>query len=101
MERRLSEMLRRVTPEPPHRVTVEEVAFRLANQAGDGRAGRREPRARRGFPGWNRSWAPALAAASVFVVAGASAGIAVGLNSNHGSSPSANAVNSGPAVSSS
>ena len=33
-ERQLAEMLHRVTPEPPRRVTVEDVAFRLANEAG-------------------------------------------------------------------
>jgi hypothetical protein len=90
-ERQLAEMLRRVTPEPPHRVTVEDVAPRLAD-AGD--PGHREPRPRRGSPGWKRSWAPVLAAASVFVVAGASAGIAVGLTSHHGSSPPATQVSS-------
>jgi hypothetical protein len=103
-ERQLSDMLRRVTPEPPRRVTVEDVAFRLANQAGQGRTGHREPRARRGLMGWNRSWAPVLAAASVFVVAGASAGITVGLTSHHGSSsPSGSQINSSsvPASSSS
>src|SRR5712692_5673899 len=63
-------MLHRITPEPPRPVTVEDVAFRLASEAGR----RAEPRARRGFPGWNRGWAPVLAAASVFAVAGASAG---------------------------
>ncbi len=30
-ERQLAEMLHRVTPEPPRRVTVEDVAFRLAS----------------------------------------------------------------------
>ena len=100
-ERQLAEMLRRVTPEPPHRVTVEDVALRLADAGGPGHAGHREPRSRRGFPGWNRSWAPVLAAASVFVVAGASAGIAVGLNSHHGSPPSASQVNSSSASASS
>src|SRR5260370_111844 len=86
-------MLHRVTPEPPRRVTVEDVAFRLAHEAGR-RAG---PRPRRGFPAWGRGWAPVLAAASVFVVAGASAGIAT-LASHH--SPAAragNAVSSAPA----
>ena len=79
-ERQLAEMLHRVTPEPPHQVTVEDVAFRLASEAGRARGGRREPRARRGlgrpFSGRGRGWAPVLAAASVVVVAGASAGIA-------------------------
>jgi len=76
-ERQLAEMLHRVTPEPPRRVTVEEVAFRLANEAGGARGEHREPRAWRG-PGRTRGrgWAPVLAAASVVVVAGASAGIA-------------------------
>ena len=101
-ERQLAEMLHRVTPEPPRRVTVEDIAFRLANEAGTreyrkprgGRrehrepgAGHREPRGRGprnpGRP-WNRSWAPALAAASVFVVAGATAGVATLVSSHHG-----------------
>jgi YVTN family beta-propeller protein len=81
-ERQLADMLRRVAPEPPRRVTVEDVAFRLANQAGgSGRRRHREPRARRG--GWSWGWAPVLAAASVFVVAGASAGIAAVVTSHH------------------
>ncbi len=100
-ERQLAEMLRRVTPEPPHRVTVEDVAPRLADAGGQGHAGHREPRSPRGFPGWNRSWAPVLAAASVFVVAGASAAIAVGLNSHHRAPPSASQVNSSSASASS
>ena len=100
-EQQLAEMLRRVTPEPPRRVTVEDVALRLADADGPGHAGHREPRPRRGFPGRNRSWAPVLAAASVFVVAGASAGIAVGLTSNHGSPPSASKTNSSSASASS
>jgi PQQ-like domain len=85
-ERQLTEMLHRITPEPPRRVTVEDIAFRLANQAGPGRQPRsrrphREPRMRR--PSWGPAWAPALAAASVFVLAGASAGIAVLVSSHH------------------
>lgn len=79
-ERQLAEMLHRVAPEPPRRVTVEDVAFRLASEAGRARGGPREPRARRGLSlgnlGRGRGWAPALAAAAVVVVAGASAGIA-------------------------
>ncbi len=97
-ERQLSDMLRRVTPEPPHQVTVEDVALRLAGQPGrsGGPApkspGRRERQAR---GSWGRRWAPLLAAASVFVVAGASAGIAVALTSQHGSSsPSGTGRNS-------
>jgi hypothetical protein len=99
-EQQLSDMLRRVTPEPPHRVTVEDVAFRLANQAaGSGRRRHREARAERGSLGYGsqgrrsagrgswgfraRAWAPALAAASVIVVASASAGVAA-LVSHHG-----------------
>ena len=91
-ERQLTEMLHRVTPEPPRRVTVEDIAFRLANQAGPGRQARyrgrphREPRLRR--PSWGRAWAPALAAASVFVVAGAATGLAL-LASSHHTPPSA------------
>jgi YVTN family beta-propeller protein len=89
-ERQLSEMLRRVTPEPPRRVTVEDVAFHLASSGAPGR-GRREPRARRASRG--RGWAPVLAAASVFVVAGASAGIAVGLTSHGTKAPAGSNVN--------
>jgi len=83
-------MLHRLAPEPPRRVTVEDVASRLASQSDPG--GYREPRPRRGFgrgfsgrgfPGWNRGWAPALAAASVLVVAGTSAGIATVVTSHH------------------
>jgi YVTN family beta-propeller protein len=81
-ERQLADMLRRVAPEPPRRVTVEDVAFRLANQAaGSGPRRHREPRTRRGA--WGRGWAPALAAASVIVVAGASAGIATVVTSHN------------------
>ena len=95
-ERQLAEMLRRVAPEPTRRVTVEDVAFRLANQAaGSGHRRHREPRAQRGS--WGRGWAPVLAAAGVIVVAGASAGIATALTSHRppasssigGASPSA------------
>ena len=104
-ERQLAEMLHRVTPEPPRRVTVEDIAFRLANEAGtreyrreykEPRGHRREPGGSRG-PGrsrspWSRGWAPALAAASVFVIAGASAGIATLATSHHGPATSADGV---------
>jgi len=81
-EQQLADMLRRVAPEPPRRVTVEDVAFRLAHEAGGpGRRRHRESRARRGV--WGRGWAPVLAAASVFVVAGASAGLAEVMTSHH------------------
>jgi hypothetical protein len=88
-ERQLSDLLHRLTPEPPRRVTVEDIAFRLANQAGAGhdRSGYREPRLRRSprrFGG--RGLVPALAALSVVAVAGLSAGIAV-LASNHNAPP--------------
>jgi hypothetical protein len=90
-ERQLTDLLHRVTPEPPRRVTVEDIAFRLANEAGQGRPDRRlrEPRRReprRTRPSRGRAWAPALAAAAVVVVAGGSAALAVGLtsNSHHG-----------------
>jgi hypothetical protein len=81
-ERQLAEMLHRVTPEPPRRVTVEDVAFRLAGEPG------REPRSRRGFFlrsvfGGGRGWTPVLAALSVFAIAGASAGIATVATSHH------------------
>ena len=80
-ERRLSELLHRVAPEPPHRVTVEDVAFRMANTAGQSRA--RSPRSRPGLRLLGRGWAPVLAAASVVAVAGLSAGAAVILTSHH------------------
>jgi len=74
-ERQLAEMLHRVTPEPPHRVTVEDVAYRLASEP------QREPRPRRGSI-WNsvfrggHGWTPVLAALSLSAIAGPSAGIA-------------------------
>jgi PQQ-like domain len=76
-ERQLAEMLHRVTPEPPRRVTVEDVAFRVASVPG------REPRPRRGFSWRNKGWTPVLAALSVFAIAGASAGIATVATSHH------------------
>jgi outer membrane protein assembly factor BamB len=86
-ERQLSDLLRRLTPEPPRKVTVEDVAFRLANQAGRGQGRYREPRPRRGRRRiGGRGLVPALAALSVFVVAGLSAGAAV-LLSHHGTPP--------------
>jgi len=81
-ERQLAEMLHRVTPEPPRRVTVEDVAFRLASEPG------RKPRPGRGSL-WNsvfrggHGWTPVLAALSVFAIAGASAGIATVATSHH------------------
>jgi hypothetical protein len=89
-ERQLADMLHRVAPEPPGRVTVEDVAFRLAHQAGESGRRHREPRAQRG---WGWGWAPVLAAASVFVVAGASAGIAAVVTSHHGPASSGNVIN--------
>jgi hypothetical protein len=82
-EQQLSDLLHRITPEPPRGVTVEDVAIRMANQA------RRQPRTFRGSPGRGRAWTPALAAASVFVVVGASAAIAVLASSHHTSAPTA------------
>jgi outer membrane protein assembly factor BamB len=81
-ERQLAEMLHRVTPEPPRRVTVEDVAFRVASEP------RRDPRSRRGSLWRNsvfrgRGWTPVLAALSVFAIAGASAGIATVATSHH------------------
>jgi hypothetical protein len=92
-ERQLADMLRRVAPEPPRRVTVEDVAFRLAGQVGrSGRRHHREPRARRG--GWGWGWAPVLAAAaSVFVVAGASAGVVEVMTSHHAPASSGTVIN--------
>jgi hypothetical protein len=88
-ERQLAEMLHRVTPEPPRRVTVDDVAFRLASQPA------REPRSRRAFSlrsvfRGGHGWTPVLAALSVFAIAGASAGIATVATSHHsrGGAPS-------------
>jgi hypothetical protein len=92
-ERQLAEMLHRVTPEPPRRVTVEDVAYRVASEGhGSGRG--REPRPRRGFSSGGasrrgRGWAPALAALSIIVIAGATAGIATVANSHHNHTPAA------------
>jgi hypothetical protein len=86
-ERQLSDLLHRLTPEPPRGVTIEDIAFRLANQAGHDQGGYREPRQRhasRRFGG--RGLVPALAALSVVAVAGLSAGIAV-LASHHSTPP--------------
>jgi hypothetical protein len=93
-ERQLAEMLHRVTPEPPRRVTTEDIAYRVASEGH--RPGRgREPRPRRGFSFasgafWGRRWAPALAALGVIAVAGASAAIASVATSHHGQTPTAN-----------
>lgn len=95
-EQQLAEMLRRVAPEPPRPVTVEDVAFRLAHD--NTGSARRRPRKPRGS--WGRSWAPVLAAASVIVVAGASAGIATVVSSHRspasypGGAPSSASVSS-------
>jgi len=116
-ERQLTEMLHRITPEPPRQVTVEDVASRLASQAGPGRLPRsrrrryREPHLRRpSSRARGRAWAPALAAASVFVVAGAAVGITVLANSHRsptagqaardtaGSSPTGTLASTSPAV---
>ncbi len=91
-ERQLADVLHRITPEPPRRVTVEQVAYRLASESSGPRLGRgprhgREPRPRRGGLGLSRAWAPVMAAAAVVVIAGASAGVAV-LASSHNNSPS-------------
>jgi hypothetical protein len=88
-ERKLADLLHRVTPEPPRRVTVEQVAYRLVSEPQLGRQSRaRNPRPRRG-PVFSRALAPALAAAAVVVIAGASAGVAVLASSHHHSSPPA------------
>lgn len=95
-EQRLSELLHRLTPEPPRTVTVESVAIRLANKnapargAGRGAApmSRGEPNGGSRFSGRGRL-TPLLAAAAVVVIAGASAGVAVALSSNTTKTPSA------------
>jgi YVTN family beta-propeller protein len=90
-EQQLADMLRRVAPDPPRRVTVEDVAFRLAEQAGGSGRRHREPRARRA--GWGWGWAPVLAAASVFVVAGASAAVVNVMTTHHAPSSSGSVIN--------
>jgi hypothetical protein len=104
-ERKLADILHRITPEPPRRVTVEQVAYRLVSEPRLGRQARgREPRPRRGRPVFSRSLAPVLAAAAVVVIAGASAGIAVLANSHHtppspaGGVPASSAVSSASAT---
>jgi DNA-binding beta-propeller fold protein YncE len=77
-ERQLAEMLHRVTPEPPRRVTAEDIAYRVASEP------QQDPRPRRGSWWRNHGWTPVLAALSVFAIAGASAGIATVANSRHG-----------------
>jgi hypothetical protein len=100
-ERKLADVLHRITPEPPRRVTVEQVAYRLVSEPKLGRQTRgREPagpRPRRRSPLFSRALAPVLAAAAVVVIAGASAGIAVLANSHHNPPASAG----GPASSAS
>ena len=103
-ERKLTDLLHRVTPEPARPVTVEQIAYRLVSESSGPRLGRqtqgREPRPRRGGLGLSRAFAPALAAAAVVVIAGASAGIAVLANSHHnkpspaGGAPASSAVSS-------
>jgi hypothetical protein len=96
-ERQLADVLHRVTPEPPRRVTVEQVAYRLVSEP----RLRREPRPRRGLM-LSRAWSPVLAAAAVVVIAGASAGIAVLVNSHHsppppaGGGPTSSSLSSAP-----
>jgi hypothetical protein len=87
-ERKLADVLHRVTPEPPRPVTVEQVAYRLVSEPQLGRQTRgREPRPRRGGLSLSRAFAPVMAAAAVVVIAGASAGIAVLANSHHNPPP--------------
>ncbi|MBV9445272.1 MAG: hypothetical protein JO345_05180 [Streptosporangiaceae bacterium] len=96
-EERLSEMLHRLTPEPPRAITVEDVAIRIANQAASPRVHGDTAVLR--IPNRGRlRWAPALAAASVVAVVGASAGIGVALTSHSSNKP--NPPANGGAVSS-
>ncbi len=90
-ERQLSDLLHRLAPEPPRGVTVEDIAFRLANQAGHGQGRYHESRSRRAPRRvGGRGLVPVLAALGVVAVAGLSAGVAV-LVSHHGGSPNTNA----------
>jgi hypothetical protein len=103
-ERKLADVLHRITPEPPRPVTVEQVAYRLVSESSGPRLARqtrgREPRPRRGGLALSRAFAPVLAAAAVVVIAGASAGLAVLANSHHnppsaaGGTPSSSSVSS-------
>ncbi len=103
-EQRLSEMLHRLTPEPPRGVTVEDVAIRLANKNAPARGARMSGgraaggRADGGQPGGGQPGGfrprrgrlvPLLAAAAVVVIAGASASVAVALSSHTSKTPSA------------
>ena len=106
-ERNLADVLHRITPEPPRRVTVEQVAYRLVSEPRLGRQPRaREPRPRRGSLALSRAFAPVLAAAAIVVIAGASAGIAVLANSHHnppaavGGTPTSSSASSAPVSSS-
>ncbi|HET9973493.1 MAG TPA: hypothetical protein VFQ68_35035 [Streptosporangiaceae bacterium] len=93
-ERQLAELLHRVTPEPPRRVTVEDIAYRVAAEGrGSGRS--REPRSQRGFSFASgafggRRWAPALAALGVIVIAGGTAAVASVATAHHPQAPAAN-----------
>jgi hypothetical protein len=122
-ERRLADVLHRITPEPPRPVTVEQVAYRLVSEPRLGRQtlgrqprGRQTrgrepagPRPRRGGPLFSRAWAPALAAAAVVVIAGASAGVALLASSHHnppasaggGPAPASSSASSSPTQTSS
>jgi hypothetical protein len=106
-ERKLADVLHRITPEPPRRVTVEQVAYRLVSEPAGPRLGRstrgREsagPRPRRGGPVFSRALAPVMAAAAVVVIAGASAGIALLANSHHHSPSPAGGASASSASSS-
>jgi PQQ-like domain len=111
-EQRLSEMLHRLTPEPPRRVTVEDVAIRLANKnapargarmsRGQGDGGQRGGGQAGGFRPRRGRLVPLLAAAAVVLIAGASAGVAVTLSSHTSKTPPAaggGVHSTGPAVS--
>jgi hypothetical protein len=95
-ERNLADVLHRVTPQPPRRVTVEQVAYRLVSEP----RLRREPRPRLGGLSLSRAFAPVMAAAAVVAIAGASAGIALLASSHHhspspaGGAPSSSSVSS-------
>ena len=101
-ERNLADVLHRITPEPPRRMTVEQIAYRLVSEPRLGRQPRgREPGPRRGSLGLSRAFAPVLAAAAVVVIAGASAGIAVLANSHHNPPSSVGVAPASSSVSSS
>jgi sugar lactone lactonase YvrE len=91
-ERQLADVLHRITPEPPRRVDVDQVAHRLVSEPRLGRESRRRRR--------RSHLAPLAAAAAVVVIAGVSVGLATLASSHHSSSLVAGGASSSSSVSS-